>query len=169
MGGGANLYSLEAISDALIGAGSIAAGSRDEQQIIRGYLVPLGKVLQAGCVAFFPATSSPFSTMPPMRLPESAEGERGAYELPPQLLASMELAIRNAAHHTITSEEAAFSHGHLKQIPGACTAAASMWSCVPAGETDFGTIGIFDVPSRSFDRVEQQVLRTFALQLSYAL
>src|SRR5437588_339571 len=32
-----------------------------------------------------------------------------------------------------------------------------------------GTIGIFDVPSRSFDRVEQQVLRTFALQLSYAL
>ena len=51
MGGGANLYSLEAISDALIGAGSIAASSRDEQQIIRGYLVPLQNVLHAGCVA----------------------------------------------------------------------------------------------------------------------
>src|SRR5438270_1365638 len=164
MGGGANLYSLEAISDALIGAGSIAASSRDEQQIIRGYLQPLRNVLQAGCVAFFPSASSHTSSMPVIQLQESKQ-----FELPAQLLSSMELAIRNAAHQTITSEEAPFAHGHLKQIPGSCTTASSMWSCVPAGETDFGTVGVFDVAGRSFDRVEQQVLRTFALQLSYAL
>src|SRR4051812_1296322 len=164
MGGGANLYSLEAISDALIGAGSIAAASRDEQQIIRGYLAPLRNVLHAGCVAFFPSISSNSSSMQLLQL-QDAE----AFQLPAQLLSSMELAIRNAAHQTITSEEAAFLHGHLKQIPGACTTSSSMWSCVPAGETDFGVIGVFDVASRTFDRVEQQVLRTFALQLSYSL
>lgn len=162
MGGGANLYSLEAISDALIGAGSIAASSRDEQQIIRGYLVPLQSVLHTECVAFFPSISAPSGLSGVM-----AEGL--SMQLPPQLLASMELAIRNAAHQTVTSEDAAFLHGHLKHIPGACTTAASMWSCVPAGESDFGTVGVFDVASRTFDRVEQQVLRTFALQLSYAL
>jgi CheY-like chemotaxis protein len=164
MGGGANLYSLEAISEALMGAGSIAAASSDEQQIIRGYLAPLAKVLHASCVAFFPSASSPISASPVIH---SQEPER--FQLPSQLLASMELAIRNAAHQTVTSEEAAFLHGHLKHIPGACMTSASMWSCVPAGETDFGTIAIFDVATRSFDRVEQQLLRTFALQLSYAL
>ena len=201
MGGGANLYSLEAISDALMGAGSVAAGSRDEQQIIRGYLAPLRNVLHAGCVAFFPSVGSHLASIPMIQL--NAAGERGASAgpreqsaargpqsaqhdgvqkaqslatepwnettLPAQLLSSMELAIRNAPHQTITSEDAAFLHGHLKQIPGACTTSASMWSCVPAGENDFGVIGIFDVASRNFDRVEQQVLRTFALQLSYAL
>ncbi len=164
MGGGANLYSLEAISDALIGAGSIAASSRDEQQIIRGYLVPLQSVLHAGCVAYFSSISSPLPVTS-ITVPD----RQTHYELPPQLLASMELAIRNAAHQTVTSEDAAFLHGHLKHIPGACMTSASMWSCVPAGESDFGAIGVFDVAGRTFDRVEQQVLRTFALQLSYAL
>jgi CheY-like chemotaxis protein len=164
MGGGANLYSLEAISDALIGAGSIAASSRDEQQIIRGYLVPLQNVLHAGCVAFFPSVSSPSQTMPLMQMQHASQ-----FDLPAQLLSSMEMVVRTAPHQTITSEDAAFSHGHLKHIPGACTSSASMWSCVPGGETDFGTIAIFDVATRAFDRVEQQLLRTFALQLSYAL
>src|SRR3954447_20240799 len=112
MGGGANLYSLEAISDALIGAGSIAAASRDEQQIIRGYLQPLRNVLQAACVAFFPSQSSHFASMPLIRLEEQTQ-----FELPAQLLASMELAIRNAAHQTISSGDSSFLHGHLKQIP----------------------------------------------------
>lgn len=167
MGGGANLYSLEAISDALIGAGAIAASSRDEQQIIRGYLAPLQSVLQAGCVAFFSSISSPLPNVPAIHAQN--DSPLSTNDLPPQLLASMELAIRNAAHQTVTSEDAAFLHGHLKHIPGACTTHASMWSCVPAGETDFGAIGVFDVPTRAFDRVEQQLLRTFALQLSYAL
>src|SRR5437867_3996664 len=61
MGGGANLYSIEAISDALIGAGSIAANSQDEQQIIRGYIVPLQTVLQAECVVFYASESAQLS------------------------------------------------------------------------------------------------------------
>lgn len=164
MGGGANLYSIEAISDALIAAGSVAARSHDEQQIIRGYLVPLQAVLHAGCVAFFPSLSSVTQTA---AVVEPSDAKR--YDLPPQIMAAMELAVRNAPHQTITSQDDAFRKTHLSLIPGACTFAASMWSCVPAGDTDFGAIGIFDVASRSFDRVEQQLLRTFALQLSYAL
>src|SRR5438309_11973603 len=123
MGGGANLYSLEAISDALIGAGSIAASSRDEQQIIRGYLQPLRNVLQAGCVAFFPSASPHTSSMPVIQLQESKQ-----YELPAHLLSSMARAIRNAAHLTITSEDAPFAHGHLKQLPRSCTTASSLRS-----------------------------------------
>src|SRR5437879_1864383 len=127
MGGGANLYSIEAISDALIGAGSIAASSQDEQQIIRGYLIPLQTVLHAGCVAFFPSVSSATSSSGMIQLQESSR-----YELPAQILSAMELAIRNAPHQTITSLDENYHRSYLSLIPGACTFAASMWSCVPA-------------------------------------
>src|SRR5436305_1817950 len=110
MGGGANLYSLEAISDALIGAGAVAASSRDEQQIIRGYLAPLQTVLQAGCVAFFSSVSSPLPNVAAIQSQDTAQASPKC-DLPPQLLASMELAVRNAAHQTVTSEDAAFLHG----------------------------------------------------------
>src|SRR5437879_1439895 len=165
MGGGANLYSIEAISDALIGAGSIAANSRDEQQIIRGYLVPLQNVLQAECVVFYPSDPAPLVPMQMIRMPES--GYR--LELSPTIRPAIEAFIRSASHQTITSHDPAFMLGHLRGLSGACASGSSMWSSVPAGDMDFGNIGVLDGPPREFGRVEQQVLRTFALQLSYAL
>src|SRR5882757_1314351 len=164
MGGGANLYSIEAISDALIGAGSVAANSQDEQQIIRGYLVPLQTVLQVESVVFYASESAQLAPMPPIILQPAAP-----LELPQGIKAAMETFIRNASHQTITSHDPAFMLGHLRSLGGACASWSSVWSAVPAGEADFGTIGIFDCPLREFGRVEQQVLRTFSLQLSYAL
>ncbi|MCU1310613.1 MAG: multi-sensor hybrid histidine kinase [Candidatus Angelobacter sp.] len=166
MGGGANLYSIEAISDALIGAGSIAASSQDEQQIIRGYLQPLQNVLQAECVVFYASEASPLTPMQPMKLQNESAAP---LEIPQSIKPAMEAFIRNAPHQTITSQDSAFMLGHLRSAGGACASWSSMWSSVPTGDADFGTVGVLDCPLREFGRVEQQVLRTFSLQLSYAL
>src|SRR3954467_4678488 len=115
MGGGANLYSIEAISDALIGAGSVAANSHDENQIIRGYLVPLQNVLQADCVVFYGSESSR-PTLPMIRLQETSSG----LELPTAIKPAMEAFIRNSAHQTITNLDPAFMLGHLRELPGPC-------------------------------------------------
>ncbi|MCU1284946.1 MAG: multi-sensor hybrid histidine kinase [Acidobacteriales bacterium] len=164
MGGGANLYSIEAISDALIGAGSVAANSHDEQQIIRGYLTPLQNVLQADCVIFYGCESSQ-SPLPVIKL----QRPDANFDVPLAIKPAMEAFIRSSSHQTTTNLDPAFMLGHLRALPGSIATASSMWATVPSGETDFGAIAIIDPQSREFGRVEQQVVRTFALQLSYAL
>jgi len=94
------LYSIEAISDALISAGSIAANSQDEQQIIRGYLVPLKNILQAECVAFYSSETSPFGQLPLIMMQEPGE----PLQLPSTINPLMESFIRSAIRAIKTNE-----------------------------------------------------------------
>lgn len=165
MGLDLNYYSIEAVSDALAAAGSVAANSQDEAEIIRGHLAPLIEILQMNGGVFYATQGGPLAALSPVRV--CGAGRRDL-QPPPSVPASMESFIRNTAGQVVTSYDAVFSMGHLRNLPP-MSAASSMWAAVGVRDAYFGVLALFDQSHRDFRKVEQQLLRTFALQLAQTL
>src|SRR5206468_13046336 len=100
MGLDGNYYSIEAISDALSAAGSIAASSHDEAEIVRGHLIPLSEILQMNCAVLYAGAESPLAEMSPVRV--RSVGRRDL-QAPTSVPESLEAYVRAAQHSAVTS------------------------------------------------------------------
>ena len=165
MGAEQNFYSIESISDALLEAGSLAAQSRDETEIIHGHLKPMAEILQMNCAVFYAGESSPLAAISPVRV--LCEG-RHDLQPPQHIPVAMEGFIRGCTQHMVTSHDPVFSMGHLRALP-VMSAASSAWSAVTVRGTHFGTVALFDQSYREFQKIETQLVGTFSMQLGHAL
>jgi hypothetical protein len=160
------LYSIEAVVEALMRTSAACAHAADDHAVIRGTLLPLMELMQAKCGVFYPAANSALDTQAPIRVHSAATGEP---HMPGQLPPELGEFIFESLQQVATSQDAAFTNQHLKKLPAATAASSSIWAAVAAGETRFGILALFDPATRSFGSVEQKLVRTFALQMGHGL
>ncbi len=160
------LYSIEAVVEALMRTSAACAHAADDHAVIRGTLLPLMELMQAKCGVFYPAANSALDTQTPIRVHSAATGEP---HMPPQLPPELGEFIFESLQQVATSQDAAFTNQHLKKLPAATAASSSIWAAVAAGETRFGILALFDPATRSFGSVEQKLVRTFSLQMGHGL
>ena len=160
------LYSIEAVVEALMRTSAACAHAADDHAVIRGTLLPLMELMQAKCGVFYPAANSALDTAAPIRVHSAATGEP---HMPGQLPPELGEFIFESLQQVATSQDAAFTNQHLKKLPAATAASSSIWAAVAAGEVRFGILALFDPATRSFGSVEQKLVRTFALQMGHGL
>ncbi|MEO5937150.1 MAG: histidine kinase dimerization/phospho-acceptor domain-containing protein [Terriglobales bacterium] len=160
------LYSIEAVVEALMRTSAACAHAADDHAVIRGTLLPLMELMQAKCGVFYPAANSALDAAAPIRVHSAATGEP---HMPGQLPPELGEFIFESLQQVATSQDAAFTNQHLKKLPAATAASSSIWAAVAAGEVRFGILALFDPATRSFGSVEQKLVRTFALQMGHGL
>ncbi|HUS18902.1 MAG TPA: histidine kinase dimerization/phospho-acceptor domain-containing protein [Terriglobales bacterium] len=160
------LYSIEAVIEALMRTSAACAHAADDHAVIRGTLLPLMELMQAKCGVFYPAPNAVLDISAPIRIHSAATGEP---HMPPQLPAELGEFIYESLQQVATSQDPAFTNQHLKKLPVATAASSSIWSGVTAGEVRFGILALFDPATRSFGPVEQKLVRTFSLQMGHGL
>jgi len=158
------LYSIEAVIEALMRTSAACAHAADDHAVIRGTLLPLMELMQAKCGVFYPTGTLEVSA--PIRVHSAATGEP---HMPGQLPPEMGEFIFESLQQVATSQDPAFTRQHLKKMPVATAASSSIWAGVTAGEVRFGILALFDPATRSFGSVEQKLVRTFSLQMGHGL
>jgi GAF domain-containing protein len=160
------LYSIEAVIEALMRTSAACAHAADDHAVIRGTMLPLMELMQAKCGVFYPAPNAALDISAPIRVHSAATGEP---HMPPQLPPELGEFIYESLQQVATSQDLAFSNQHLKKLPVATAASSSIWAGVTAGEVRFGILALFDPATRSFGSVEQKLVRTFSLQMGHGL
>lgn len=160
------LYSIEAVIEALMRTSAACAHAADDHAVIRGTLLPLMELMQAKCGVFYPAGQAALDISAPIRVHSAATGEP---HMPGQLPPELGEFIYESLQQLATSQDPAFTNQHLKKLPVATAASSSIWAGVTAGEVRFGILALFDPATRSFGSVEQKLVRTFSLQMGHGL
>lgn len=158
-------YSVELISRALVEAANGATKSLDDREVIVAYLHPLINFLGGNCAIFYCADASPLGPSTALRLQSPGKKELAA---PVSVTRQTQAFVRNSKDQVVTSEDPAFCMGHLRNLV-LPNAAASLWLAVTAKESHFGTIVLLDESARNFSQIEQDLARTFAVQLGLML
>jgi hypothetical protein len=159
------LYSIEAVIEALMRASAACAHAADDHAVIRGTLLPLMELMQAKCGVFYPLGGK-LELSAPIRIHSAATGEP---HMPAQLPAEMSDFIFESLQQVATSQDPAFARQHLKKLPTATASSSSLWAGVSDGEIRYGLLALFDPATRSFGSIEQKLVRTFAVQMGHGL
>ncbi len=159
------LYSIEAVIEALMRTSAACAHAADDPAVIRGTVLPLMELMQAKCGVFYPAEGK-LDVSTAIRVHSAATGEP---HMPAQLPPEMSEFIFESLQQVATSQDPAFARQHLKKLPAATAASSSLWAGVSAGEVRFGVLALFDPATRSFGPIEQKLVRTFSLQMGHGL
>ena len=158
-------HSVELIAHSLMEAANAASKSLDDGEIIAAYVNQLLMLLGSNCAIFYCADGSPLGAHTAVRAQAPGKRELAA---PVSVPRQTQAFVRNAPQQVVISEDPVFAMGHLRNLV-LPNAAASLWIAVTARDAHYGTIVLLEQSPRHFDQVEQDVARTFALQLGNAL
>jgi CheY-like chemotaxis protein len=158
------LYSIEAICDALITAGSAAAYCRNEEEFLRCALQSAGDLLDVSCSTFYGASTSPLEHIGNVRVNQRAGGE---LDIPATLPSSLTDYLRQQPNQIIVSAEWDALETLLPAFD--FNSSSSLWLVVGDDEKTFGTLAFFDHAARRFDRTQQKISRLVSMVMTLGL
>ena len=154
-----NLYSAEAVLAALAKATEKAMTAPDEQSATTTLLRTFREVLDAhAAVLYVPGQNNNYTASV-----QETVGSR-TMRVPAEITVELATYVR-AAQRVVTSEDPVFQIGHLRMLP-ATSAASSVWADLRMRDQEFGVLAAFDASERSFRKVETEIARIFAVQMS---
>lgn len=158
------MYSIEAICDALITAGSAAAYCRNEEEFLRCALQSAGDLLDVSCSTFYGASTSPLEHIGNVRVNQRAGGE---LDIPATLPSSLTDYLRQQPNQIIVSAEWDALETLLPAFD--FNSSSSLWLVVGDDEKTFGTLAFFDHAARRFDRTQQKISRLVSMVMTLGL
>lgn len=158
------MYSIEAICDALITAGSAATYCRNEEEFLRCALQSAGDLLDVSCSTFYGASTSPLEHIGNVRVNQRAGGD---LDIPATLPTSLTDYLRQQPNQIIVSAEWDALETLLPAFD--FNSSSSLWLVVGDDEKTFGTLAFFDHAARRFDRTQQKIGRLVSMVMTLGL